>query len=104
MVKITVNSPAGTQVWETDDPEKSLLDLAFDHHFPMEHECCAAARCSTCRVYVEQGTEHLSDMEEDEADMLDAGGLADPYRLGCQARPTLTGDLVITVEKLDPHG
>ncbi|MBZ0253929.1 MAG: (2Fe-2S)-binding protein [Candidatus Methylomirabilis sp.] len=103
MAKITVHNPGDTQVWECDDPNLSVLDVALDRGFPMEHECCGAARCSTCRIHVESGAEHLSDMEEDELDMLDKEGLEDPYRLGCQTRLKMTGDVVITIEKLDPH-
>jgi 2Fe-2S ferredoxin len=72
---------------------ESLLDIAKNFHVPLEHACGGSCACTTCHVIVRSGEEHLSDMQDDEADRLDtAWGLTARSRLGCQA--VVSGDVV----------
>lgn len=72
---------------------ESLLDIAKNLDVPLEHACGGSCACTTCHVIVREGAQHLSAMEEDEADRLDtAWDLTTHSRLGCQA--VVTGDVV----------
>lgn len=74
----------------------SLLDAAKALGFPLNHDCGGNASCTTCRVEVQVGEEHLSEIEFDEQDLLDREALSEPWhRLGCQAR--VLGDVVVRV-------
>lgn len=74
----------------------SVLEAAELLGFPLEHECGGNASCSTCRVEVMVGGEHLSEIDFDEQDLLDREALTEPYhRLSCQAK--IFGDVMVQV-------
>ena len=74
----------------------SLLDIARHFHVPLEHACGGSCACTTCHVIVKEGMEHLSDMEDDEADRLETAWDVTPQsRLGCQA--VVKGDVVCEI-------
>ena len=63
----------------------SILEAALEHGVPLYHTCGGNCSCSTCRVFVLKGAEHLSPMEEEEKQVLDSFDLKPPHRLGCQS-------------------
>ncbi len=64
----------------------SLLDVALNLGLPLEHTCGGNCACTTCHVVVKSGSEHLSELEELEADRLDTAWDVTPQsRLACQA-------------------
>ena len=72
----------------------SFLDLAMNRGIALEHACGGSCACTTCHLFVKQGMEHLSPMEDNEADRLDtAWDLRTNSRLGCQA--VIRGDVVV---------
>jgi 2Fe-2S ferredoxin len=72
----------------------SFLDVAMNHHVPLEHACGGSCACTTCHLIVKQGMNNLSDMEDNEADRLDtAWDLTTSSRLGCQA--VIKGDVTV---------
>ncbi len=74
----------------------TLLEAAEHLGFPLTHDCGGNASCTTCRVEVKSGGEHLSEIEFEEQDLLDREALSEPcHRLGCQAR--VQGDVVVRV-------
>ncbi|HBY60480.1 MAG TPA: ferredoxin [Solibacterales bacterium] len=74
----------------------SLLDIALNYGFHLEHACGGSCACTTCHVIVKQGDANLSEMEDDEADRLDmAPGLSLHSRLGCQC--VVTGDVTVEI-------
>jgi len=74
----------------------TLLDAAKALGFPLNHDCGGNASCTTCRVEVQQGAEHLSEIDFEEQDLLDREALSEPWhRLGCQAK--VLGDVVVKV-------
>ena len=81
----------------TVDVEKgtSILEAALKHDVPIYHTCGGNCSCSTCRVLILKGAEHLSKMEPDEAGVLDTFDLKSPHRLGCQT--LVVGEGVIEV-------
>ena len=73
----------------------SILEAAMRHDVPIYHTCGGNCSCSTCRVRILSGAEHVSEMEPMEAEVLDAFDLQAPHRLGCQ---TLVLDGTVEVE------
>ncbi|MDR4494766.1 MAG: 2Fe-2S iron-sulfur cluster-binding protein [Nitrospirales bacterium] len=74
----------------------SLLEAAEHLGFPLEHDCGGNASCSTCRVDVVAGGDHLSEIDFEEQDLLDREALTEPYhRLSCQAK--VLGDVMVQV-------
>jgi ferredoxin, 2Fe-2S len=74
----------------------TLLDAAKELGFPLNHDCGGNASCTTCRVEVQSGAEHLSEIDFEEQDLLDREALTEPWhRLGCQAK--VLGDVVVRV-------
>jgi 2Fe-2S ferredoxin len=64
----------------------TLLDAALDNGIDIPHECGGNCACTTCRVEVVAGMEHLSQMEEAERDRLSTDEEFTPAcRLSCQA-------------------
>jgi len=81
-----------------DGKPQSILDVAVNFDFPLEHACGGHCACTTCHVVVKRGEELLSEMEDDEADKLDsAADLTLHSRLGCQARIIRAGEIVVEV-------
>jgi ferredoxin, 2Fe-2S len=94
MPKVTFLHPQGTS--GEVPPNVSLLEASELLGFPLNHDCGGNASCTTCRVEVQTGMEHLSEIDFDEQDLLDREALCEPWhRLGCQAR--IQGDVVVKV-------
>jgi ferredoxin, 2Fe-2S len=76
----------------------SLLDVAMNFDFHLEHACGGNCACTTCHVWVKEGMNLLSEMDDDEADRLDmAADLQLNSRLGCQCVIEKGGDLVVEI-------
>lgn len=76
----------------------SLLDAAKVLGLRLNHDCGGNASCTTCRVEVQDGLDHLSEIDFDEQDLLDREALSESqHRLACQAR--VLGDVVVRVPK-----
>jgi 2Fe-2S ferredoxin len=94
MPKVTFLHPQGKSGVVTRN--LTLLDAAKELGFPLNHDCGGNASCTTCRVEVQSGGEHLSEIDFEEQDLLDREALSEPWhRLGCQAR--VLGDVVVRV-------
>ncbi len=77
---------------------ESLLDVALNNGVRLDHACGGNCACTTCHVWVKQGSELLSEMEDDEADKLDmAADLQLNSRLGCQSVIEKPGDIVVEI-------
>ncbi|KQY81095.1 MULTISPECIES: ISC system 2Fe-2S type ferredoxin [Roseateles] len=76
--------PDGASI--TAAPGTSICEALLDNDIHIEHACDQVCACTTCHVIVREGGRSLSEMEEDEEDMLDrAWGLEPDSRLSCQA-------------------
>jgi len=76
----------------------SLLEAAKVLGLRLNHDCGGNASCTTCRVEVEDGQDHLSEIDFDEQDLLDREALSESqHRLACQAR--VLGDVTVRVPK-----
>jgi len=72
---------------------ESFLDVAMNFGIQLEHACGGSCACTTCHVIIREGAEHLTEMQDDEADRLDtAWDLTPQSRLGCQT--VISGDVV----------
>lgn len=86
--------PEGRTV--TVPPGTSICEALLENDVAIEHACDQVCACTTCHVIVRAGLASLSEMEEDEEDMLDrAWGLEADSRLSCQA---ILGREDVTVE------
>jgi 2Fe-2S ferredoxin len=94
MPRVTFIHPNGKSGVVTSN--LTLLDAAKELGFPLNHDCGGNASCTTCRVEVQSGAEHLSEIDFEEQDLLDREALTEPrHRLSCQAR--VLGDVVVRV-------
>ena len=81
----------------------SILEAAQKAHVKVGFACGGNCACSTCHVYVRQGFDSLSQIDEDEEDILDKAFDVKPVsRLSCQSKIG-AADLVceITRESLE---
>ena len=82
---------------EHGKPE-SILDIALNFGFHLEHACGGSCACTTCHIVVKKGAELLSEMDDAEADRLDmAADLQLNSRLGCQAVVKKPGEIVVAI-------
>ena len=95
------------QVLEVEVPVgTSILQASKRVGAPEGDACGGVCACSTCHVYVEEGEELLTEAEEDEEDILDkAFDVRMNSRLGCQAKITEEGTVVVKIsqESLDAY-
>jgi adenylate cyclase len=75
-------------------PGMSVLEASRAAGVPHASVCGGRGRCSTCRVRVGDGAEHLPPPAPDEARVLTRIGGSEGVRLACQLRPTR--DLAVT--------
>ncbi len=75
-------------------PGPTVLEISRSVGVPHASVCGGRARCSTCRVRVGSGGEHLAPPAMNEVRVLNRIGAAPNVRLACQIRPTQ--DLEVT--------
>ena len=76
----------------------SILDIAVGAGIDLDHACGGVCACSTCHVIFREGLQSCPEASEDEEDMLDsAPGLEMSSRLGCQAVPDGSRDVVVEI-------
>ena len=84
----------------------SILQASQEAGLPEGYACGGVCACSTCHVYVRKGAELLSEIQDDENDILDkAFDVRSTSRLGCQARIEKEGvvEVEITRESYDAY-
>jgi adenylate cyclase len=69
-------------------PGTSVLEASRDAGIPHASVCGGRGRCSTCRIRLGNGREHVLPASEDEVKVLKRVGLPQTVRLACQLRPT----------------
>src|ERR1700680_2430795 len=67
----TVQFEHGKLPYEHHGKEESLLDIALNYGVTLDHPCGGNCPRTPCHVWVKEGTENLSEMDDDEADRLD---------------------------------
>lgn len=94
VARVTFHGEAGgDRVVPVEQPDLSLLEMALRAGIPHFHECGGRARCSTCRVRVIAGGQHLPPRNAEEANLAARFGFTDDVRLACQVR--VAGDVAV---------
>jgi ferredoxin, 2Fe-2S len=94
----TVEFEHGKLPYKDHGKPQSILDVAMNNNIFLDHACGGNCACTTCHVWVKEGKESLSDMDEDEADRLDmAADLQLNSRLGCQVVIEKPGNVVVEI-------
>lgn len=92
----TFEFESGKLPYDHHGKPESLLDVALNNEFDLEHACGGSCACTTCHIIVKEGMENLSEADDDELDRLDmAPGLTLRSRLGCQA--VVKGDVTVEI-------
>jgi 2Fe-2S ferredoxin len=78
----------------------SILQAAQGAHVPQGSACGGVCACSTCHVYVKEGASLLSELEDEENDVLDkAFDVRATSRLGCQAKVERPGRVLVVISR-----
>ena len=94
----TVQFENGKLPYKDHGKEQSLLDVALNYGVTLDHACGGNCACTTCHIWVKEGAQNLSEMDDDEADRLDmAADLQLNSRLGCQAVINKPGKVVVEI-------
>ena len=82
---------------EVEVPEgTTILEAARKAGAPEGDRCGGVCACSTCHVYVTDGFDRTSEIEDEEFDILDkAFDVRSTSRLGCQAK--IHGDIAVEI-------
>lgn len=85
---LSVEVPIGT----------TILEAARQIDAPEGYACGGVCACSTCHVYVHEGMNLLSEMDDEEDDILDkAFDVRKNSRLGCQAKIIADGTIEVEI-------
>jgi 2Fe-2S ferredoxin len=96
--QVTVEVDPARLPYSRDGQKGSILEIALGHGVEIDHACGGVVACSTCHVIVRQGLAACPPATEEEDDQLDnAPGLTPQSRLGCQAVPNGSTDVVVEV-------
>ena len=68
------------------EPGVAIVDLTDEHPAAEVPYSCRSASCGTCRVEVLEGHDALSEVEDDEREVLEVFDSAPRVRLSCQLR------------------
>ncbi len=88
---------------EATDRSKTLLAHFLDHHVDWMHACGGKGRCTTCKVIIKEGKDHLQPMTIAENRYREMGALKPGERLACQARINGDVSLIVPGECKLPH-
>ena len=92
----TFEFESGKLPYQEHGKPESLLDVAMNFGFHLEHACGGNCACTTCHVVVKDGAENLSEEDDDELDRVEtAADYQVGSRLGCQA--IVKGDVVVEI-------
>lgn len=92
-MKVTFDCAARSCDWFA--PDTSLLDVAAASAIPTIAACGGNGICSTCRVEVLEGLEHLAPRSAAEAAQADKRGWPANVRLACAARVIGSGEVKV---------
>lgn len=93
---VTFEFEPGKLPYREHGKPESLLDVALNNNFHLDHACGGNNACTTCHVVVRKGMNNLSEMDEDEQDRVEtAADLQLTSRLGCQC--VVKGDVVVEI-------
>ena len=83
MVKITIENLGQKELVSPNQPH-SILQVVQSNFIDWMHACGGKGRCTTCKMIVMEGGDHLSPPTRAELDYRKLGQLATNERLACQ--------------------
>ncbi len=84
---------------EESKENETVFDTAIRVDIPLTHVCMGNARCSTCRIQIVRGLEHVNPRPPVEESIASHMAFPDDVRLACQTR--ISGDVEIRRLVLD---
>ncbi|WP_192347749.1 2Fe-2S iron-sulfur cluster-binding protein [Algoriphagus sp. Y33] len=83
---------------------RKVIEIIHENGIDWMHACGKKGRCTTCKIILKSGEEHLSPPTKSELDFLHQGRLKVGERLACQAE-LRTGEIVVRVGEFNkfPH-
>ncbi|MBO6495307.1 adenylate/guanylate cyclase domain-containing protein [Roseivirga sp.] len=87
------------QVSLVAETDKTVLENTLAAGVPHTHACGGVARCSTCRIYIEEGMQNVCERNEKESVLAKQLGLLKQVRLACQTK--IKGDVKVRRLVLD---
>lgn len=102
MARIVISNLHGRTL-EVTDLSRTLLEHLQREFLDWMHACGARGRCTTCKVLILDGHEHLEALTPAEMLYREMGALGEDERLACQLK--ISGDITIRVpdENKLPH-
>lgn len=89
---------AGMQPVELPIAEgESVLDVCLENGIELQHNCGGVCGCSTCHIYLNNGTDNVQEISDKEEDFIDrAVNPRITSRLGCQC-VMIDGNIEVTI-------
>jgi len=94
MTKIVIENLSGKEVI-IKPQSRSILAALQDERVDWMHACGGKGRCTTCKLILVEGHDHVSEKTPAEVRYYQEGKLFDNERLACQTRAL--GDLIVRV-------
>ncbi len=96
----TVEFEYGSMPYDHHGQPMSFLDVAENYGIFLDHACGGVCACTTCHLWIKEGSPKISEADDDELDRLDlAADVQLNSRLGCQAVITGPGTYVVEIPK-----
>ncbi len=95
MPTIQIENLHNLKITSTEDNSKALLHIILAQGYDWMHACGGKGKCTTCKVIILSGGQHLGSTSEAEEKFRLLGRLKDGERLSCQCM--VTGDISIKV-------
>jgi ferredoxin, 2Fe-2S len=103
MVRIRIQN-LGNRFIETETTERKVIELIHENGIDWMHACGKKGRCTTCKMHILAGQEHLSPETPQELQFRVLKRLLPDERLACQTH-LLQGELTIRIPESSkfPH-
>jgi serine/threonine protein kinase/hemoglobin-like flavoprotein/class 3 adenylate cyclase len=85
-VPVTFTGELGSDITVTAAAGRTILEISLENDIRHANACGGNARCSTCRVSVLAGAQHLSPRNAEETNLARRLNFSDDVRLACQTR------------------
>jgi ferredoxin, 2Fe-2S len=96
----TVEFEFGSMPYDHHGKPMSFLDVAENFGIFLDHACGGACACTTCHLWIKEGSSGISEPDDDELDRMEtAADVQLNSRLGCQAVITGPGSYVVEIPK-----
>lgn len=94
MPKIIIQNLYNKEIF-VENEDKTLLEIILENKLDWMHACGGKGKCTTCKIQVVAGLDHISPITSGELKFQNQKRLTDNERLSCQSY--VHGDIVIRV-------